>query len=120
MALHVQNVASVPELVDPLGQSTHSLLLTYWDPAVHDAAASRQTFSFSLSPGTTEPVLTLFSGQSLHSLFLAYLFAAHVHVVAEPPSLVEPPGQSVHAPSLMYWFTKHVGVKSAMISPSHR
>ena len=40
MALHVQNVASVPELVDSLGQATHSLLLTYWVPAVHDAAGA--------------------------------------------------------------------------------
>ena len=36
----MQNVASVPELVDSLGQFTHSLLLTYWDPAVHDAAGA--------------------------------------------------------------------------------
>ena len=36
----MQNVASVPELVDSLGQATHSLLLTYWVPAVHDAAGA--------------------------------------------------------------------------------
>ena len=52
MTLHVQNVASVPELVDPLGQSTHSLLLTYWDPAVHDAAgdADASVKSAMISP----------------------------------------------------------------------
>ena len=95
MTLHVQNVASVPELVDSLGQSTHSLLLTYWDPAVHDAAGSRQTsFLFSLAPGTTEPVLKVFSPQSSHLLFLAYLFASHVHVVDDPSELVDPAGHA--------------------------
>ena len=46
MTLHVQNVASVPELVDSLGQSTHWLLLTYWVPAVHDAGAGAGVRAF--------------------------------------------------------------------------
>ena len=89
-AVHV--VALPPALIEPSGQFVHAPSLMYWFLS-HDF--SRQTlFLSSFAPGTSEPVLKVFAPQFAHSLFLAYLFASHVHVVAEPPALVDPDGHA--------------------------